>query len=107
MKTLLTINGEKYLIPKTTDLSKVLDLLQGIQRVRSETLYGPDDARYQSDWYESKEVLDLRREKVRVEIIHDDEVCTRAEFEIIKAAHEKKLAEFNAAQPKQALPAAV
>jgi len=104
MKTLLTIGGQQYLIPKTTDLNKLLDLFQGVTRVRSETLYGPDDAKYQSDWYVNKEVMDARQEPVRVEIVHDDDVVTAAEFEAVKATHEKRCADFEKSQPKKALP---
>lgn len=100
MKTLITIGGDQYLIPKTTDLNKILDLFQGITRVRNEALHGPDSARYQSEWYQSKEVLDARPEKVRVELVHDDDVVTQAEFAAIKEAHEKKVAEFEATQSK-------
>lgn len=98
MKALLTINGDSYLIPKTTDLNKIIDLFQGVQRVRQKDLWGPDSARYEDGLHVSREVLADAPERVRVELVPDGDVVSRAEWDALEAAHAKRVAEFNAKQ---------
>lgn len=96
MKAILTIGGESYLIPKTTDLNKILDLFQGVTRVRGENLWGPDDARYTDGFSISREVLDVQQSKIRVELVLDEDVCSAGEWQLLKDDHEKRVAEFKA-----------
>jgi hypothetical protein len=83
MKTLLGINGETYLLPDAKDLAKVLEVLKGIQPVRSKTVYGPDgEHRYSEEHgYCTKEVLDPNPARIKVEVVLDGEIVTREEYE--------------------------
>lgn len=93
MKTILTIGSDRFLIPKSTDVSKLLDLFQGLTEVRGKTLYGPQGKlQFDSDFYLNRDVLADRPTKFRVEIVHDDEVCTSAEFAALEAANQRKIA---------------
>ena len=96
MKAILTIGGESFLIPKTTDLNKILELFQGARTVRNESIYGPDKARYEEPFYVNRTVAAAREAKVRVELLHDDEVVSHAEWAAIGQQHAQACAEFSA-----------
>lgn len=83
MKTILTIDSYSYLIPNGTDLNKVLEILRGITPVHGQYTSGVDN-------FESREVLADRPAKMKVELVHDEDVCTREEWEKIKEAVEVK-----------------
>lgn len=103
MKTILTIGGDRFLIPKSTDVSKLLDLFQGSTEVRNKTIYGPEgELQYDRKFYQSKDVVEDRPTKFRVEIVHDDDVCTEKEFADLEAETEKRIAALPKAEPEAA-----
>jgi hypothetical protein len=105
MKTILSIGGDRYLIPRPADVSKILDLLQGVTEVRNRTIYGPEGKlQYDDQFYTNREVLDDRPARFRVELVHDDEVCTGAEFAALEAETKARIA---ALPPEAAAPEAV
>jgi hypothetical protein len=97
MKTILTLNGNSFLIPNTKDITKLLEAFQGCTAVQSQTLYGPEGpARYDSAFYVSKYVQEVRPQPIRVEVVHDEEVVSWAEWESYKASHAKRSDDFQA-----------
>lgn len=94
MKTILSINGESYLIPKTTDPAKVLELLSGARKLRSEAHYGSEEHKYEEEHgYFDRKVAAEHPAKMSVELVLDDEVCTRQEFEALCAAADTREAQ--------------
>jgi hypothetical protein len=107
MKTLLTIGNETYLLPEQKNLAQVLELLKGVQEVKSKTVYGPDgDNRYSEEHgYCTKQVLATNQAKIRVELVLDDEVCTVTQFDaaVQKVANAERAAN---GKPQRLLPVA-
>lgn len=98
MKTILTIDGTSYLLPRAAEVSKILDLLQGVMEVKSQTIYGPDgDKHYDREFYQNKEVVADHPARFRVELVPDGEVCTIKEFAALKAETEQRIAALAAA----------
>jgi hypothetical protein len=103
MKTILTIGSDRFLIPKSTDVSKLLDLFQGLTEVNSKSIRGPEGKlEYDSEFYKSCDVLSDRPTKFRVEVVHDDDICTRAEFEKLEKETQKRIAALPK-EPQEAL----
>lgn len=95
MKTILTIGSDRFLIPKSTDVSKLLDLFQGLTEVRNKTIYGPDGKKqFDREFYQNKDVLSDRPTKFRVEVVHDDDICTTAEFEALEEQTRQRIAQL-------------
>ena len=104
MKTILNIGGNAYLLPKTSDLNKILELLEGIQPVRNEMLWGPDKACYAEPYYLSRMVAGAECE-ISVSRLSDAKAVTEAEWVKVQERHAQACAEFNAkelAQPVSA-----
>jgi len=101
MKTILTIGGDRYLLPKQADVSKILDLLQGVTEVKSKRTYGPDGSlRYDDRFHMEREVLSERPTKFRVELVHDDDICTSAEFAKLESEIQERIAALPAEKPE-------
>lgn len=89
MKTLLTIGHNTLLLPANTDPSAILKLLVGAKIVRHESRYTKETKEHRSGRYVSAEVIDEQsRERISVECVPDDDVCTLAEFNERFAAEE-------------------
>lgn len=98
MKTILTIESYSYLIPNTTDVNKVLEILRGLIPVSGQYTRGDDD-------FQSREVMADRPAKMKIELVHDEDVCTRAEWNKIEAEVAAKNKKPEAKPMPETLPA--
>ncbi len=90
------------LLPLNTDPAAVLKLLVGAKVVRHQSHYTKETKENRFGRYISAQVIqDGRHERISVECVPDDDVCTIEEF-AVRVADENALAE-----KETALPAAV
>lgn len=102
METILTIGGDSYLLPKSEDVSKVLEMLQGVTKVRNKTIYGPDgELCYDEQFYRTAEVLEPRPLQFRVELLHDNNVMSQKAFAELEAETKKRIAALPPAPAKE------
>lgn len=93
MKTLLTIGSETYLTSES-DLAKLLALTKTLTRVKERVLYGPGEktgTRYDEELgYCRRQVAAQESERIRIEVVRDEEVVTEDEFNRLQAETEKR-----------------
>lgn len=105
MKTLITVGNDTYLLPTTADIAKVIELMRGLRRVQSETIYGgpSDEERWKDECgYRNANVVEARTERLRVEVVDDKDLVERAEWDTLKAATAEKIEAKRKALPKAA-----
>lgn len=89
MKTLLTIGGNTLLLPQNSDPAAILKLLVGAQAGRHDCHFTKETQEHRNGIYLSAYVIPkVGTERLAVECVPDDEVCTEAEWQArIEAAN--------------------
>lgn len=97
MKTLLNIGSETLLltIQKPEQVGELLALLRGSTPTRSKTIYGPEgELKYDHEFYRSVEVLGNREMTFSIQQIHDDDVVSAMQLEVLQKESASRGAAF-------------
>ena len=91
MKTLLTVGGSTMLLPQNTDPAAILKLLVGAKVVRSQSHFTKETKEHRSGRYSHAQVIqEGRGERIAVECVPDEDVCTPSEWQDLVNAENLK-----------------